>query len=114
MTTLFKFFTSVFPIFFIIIFGFVLFVFISTFSKMIKENKYNAAAPQLTVNAKVAAKRTEVSGSEFTRTKYFATFEFDSGDRTELKLSGEEYGMLSENDLGSLTFKGNQFISFNR
>ncbi|MBQ3940215.1 MAG: DUF2500 family protein, partial [Oscillospiraceae bacterium] len=40
--------------------------------------------------------------------------EFESGDRTELSLTGEQFGMLAEGDIGRLTFKGPQFLSFER
>jgi hypothetical protein len=47
-------------------------------------------------------------------TSYYVTFQFDNGDRTELHLSGKEYGMLAENDLGILTFQGTRFHTFER
>ena len=35
-----------------------------------------------------------------------ATFQVESGDRMELGVSGTEYGMLAEGDMGRLTFQG--------
>ena len=47
-------------------------------------------------------------------TTYFATFEVESGDRMELKVSDKEYGMLAEGDIGKLTFQGTRYKSFER
>ncbi|WP_338030915.1 DUF2500 domain-containing protein [Fervidibacillus halotolerans] len=47
-------------------------------------------------------------------TSYFVTFEFESGDRKEFKLSGKDYGMLAEGDFGMLTFKGTRYLGFER
>lgn len=114
-----------FPIFFIAIFGMVIFVFVSAAVKGIKENRANNASPRLTVDAKVVAKRTNVShhhhnvndvgGIHNTSfTSYYATFEVESGDRMELRLSGSEYGMLAEGDTGRLSFQGTRYLGFER
>ena len=47
-------------------------------------------------------------------TRYFATFEVESGDRMELTVPENEYGYLIEGDEGTLTFQGNLFLSFTR
>lgn len=47
-------------------------------------------------------------------TSYYATFQVESGDRMELPVSGEQYGMLAEGDMGKLTFQGTHFLSFER
>ena len=47
-------------------------------------------------------------------TSYYVTFEVDSGDRMELCVSGEEYGMLVEGDCGKLSFQGTRYLSFER
>ena len=47
-------------------------------------------------------------------TTYYATFQVESGDRMELRLSGAEYGMLAEGDRGRLTFQGTCYLSFER
>lgn len=79
----------------------------------VKHSKAVKNAPQLTVPARVATKRTDVWG-DHAHTSYYATFEFESGDRTEFSLTGEQFGMLAEGDSGRLTFKGPQFLSFER
>lgn len=111
-----------FPIFFIAIFGMVIFVFVTAGAKGIKEWKTNNASPRLTVDAKVVAKRTNVShhhhandvGMHGGSTSYYATFEVESGDRMELHLSGREYGMLAEGDTGRLSFQGTRYLGFER
>ena len=47
-------------------------------------------------------------------TTYYATFQVESGDRMELRLSGAEYGMLAEGDRGRLTVQGTRYLSFER
>ena len=45
-------------------------------------------------------------------TRYYVTFQVDSGDRMELPVSGSEYGMLVEEDRGKLSFQGTRYLSF--
>ena len=80
-------------------------------------------SPRLTVDAQVVAKRTYAGYHRYdpgvnphtTRsTSYYATFQFESGDRLELKLQGYEYGLLVEGDKGKLTFQGTRFLGFER
>lgn len=83
----------------------------------------NNNSPRLTVNAAVVSKRqnTDVhhhnnNGTMHTSssTTYYATFQFDSGDRLELCVSGGEYGLLAEGDVGELTFQGTRYLGFDR
>lgn len=41
---------------------------------------------------------------------YYATFQVESGDRMELSVSGTEYGLLAEGDMGKLTFQGTRYL----
>lgn len=102
-----------FSLFFLVVFLFIVGVFIYVVSTNIKKANHNKNSPRLTVGAKVVAKRDQVRG-ENTYTFYFATFEFESGDRIELEMEGQESGMLVEGDSGQLTFQGTKFISFTR
>ena len=72
----------------------------------------------MSAESRVAAKRTDaqyfVNNMMESRTIYYATFEFISGDRLELRVSGEEYGMLAEGDAGVLTFQGTRYLGFER
>lgn len=112
-------FSGLFSIIFIIIIGMILF----TIIKGIAQWSYNNQQPVLSVTAKVTGKRENTSHHNHmmndhmhhsTSTSYYVTFEVDSGDRMELKVSGHEYGMLSEDDLGTLTFQGTRYLGFER
>ena len=84
----------------------------------------NNHSPRLTVPATVVAKRTNVTrhldGSPngmqqyHSCTAYYATFQVESGDRMELRLAGNEYGMLVEGDRGKLSFQGTRYLGFER
>ena len=76
-------------------------------------------APKLTVSAMVVAKRDDRrrhknGNHSHYRTCYYATFQFESGDRLELQLQGHEYGLIVEGDRGNLTFQGSRYLSFER
>lgn len=110
---------AIFPIIWVVMFVFIFGMIIMTFAKNIKQERKNDQSPRLTVPATVIAKRDQVSvhhhdHHRHTSTRYFVTFQVDSGDRMELQLSGPEYGMLIEGDQGSLTFQGTRFLSFER
>ena len=49
-----------------------------------------------------------------TFTTYYVTFQVESGDRMELRLSGTEYGQLAEGDTGKLSFQGTRYLGFER
>ncbi|RDU35731.1 DUF2500 domain-containing protein [Neobacillus piezotolerans] len=111
------FFFSVFPVFFIVIFAIVIGVFLFTIVKGIGEWSSNNKQPRLTVKAVVVSKRAEVSGGSgdsSSSTWYYATFEVESGDRMELALNGQEYGLLAEGDTGELAFQGTRYLGFSR
>ncbi|WP_336587149.1 DUF2500 domain-containing protein [Bacillus spongiae] len=102
-------------IIFVIVFGSIIF---SVF-KGVAQWRKNEQSPKLSVPAIVKSKRENVSrrSSEHrhgTYTNYFVTFEFESEDRSEFQISGKEYGLLSENDNGMLTFQGSRYLGFER
>ncbi|MCM3702681.1 DUF2500 domain-containing protein [Paenibacillus macerans] len=77
--------------------------------------------PVLSVNSVIVGKRTEVSHRHDTETsvnrsdtKYYITFEVESGDRLEFVVNGLEYGQCAEGDEGKLTFQGQRYHSFER
>ena len=45
-------------------------------------------------------------------TDYFATFEFESGDRMELRIPSNQYGYIVDGDNGKLTFQGTRFLKY--
>lgn len=98
---------------FIIVFGMIIFAIITSLKQWNKNNN----SPKVSVPAQVVTKRSKTSGGSgesSASTSYYVTFQFDSGDRLELRLSGSEYGMLAEDDLGVLTFQGTRYHSFER
>ena len=116
---------SMMPLMVFLIFAFVISVFVVAAVKGIGEWNNNNHSPRLTVPAIVVAKRTNVTrhhhhhgtghvGLTSTSTTYYVTFQFASGDRTEMHISGQEYGMLVEGDRGDLTFQGTRYLGFER
>ena len=91
-------------------------------SKGVGEWNKNNHSPRLTVPATVVTKRTNVShrrsgganGHHHTSTTYYVNFELESGDRMELHLSGQEYGLLVEGDKGNLNFQDTRYLGFER
>nr|WP_204501215.1 DUF2500 domain-containing protein [Aquibacillus albus] len=111
------------PIIIMIVFVVVIGTIIFNVIKGIGQWNQNNQSPQLTVPAVVKSKRTHVSRRSHghgnhvhhgSRTDYYVTFEFESGDRSEFKVSGQEYGQIAEADLGMLTFQGTRYLGFSR
>ena len=114
-----------FPLLFLIVFVFVISTIVGTFVSKAKRERKNDQSPRVTADAKVVSKRMQVgqnrqsSGDNdmmrsYTYSKYFVTFEFESGDRVEMPVDGSEYGLLVEGDTGKLTFQGTRYLSFER
>ena len=107
-----------FTLVFVMVFG----VFVVTIIKMLGEWNKNNNSPRLTVPVTVVAKRTNVSHHHHagehhhstTSTSYYVTFQVESGDRMELRLSGSQFGLIVEGDRGLLTFQGTRFLNFER
>lgn len=120
----FDFIFNVFPIIFISMFILIFGIFIVFIVKGISQWNKNNHSPVLTVPATVVAKRTNISRHHHstgtsamhhtTSTTYYVTFQVESGDRMELNMSGQEFGMLIEGDSGRLTFQGTRYLSFER
>ncbi len=116
---MFYFIQFLFPIMFFLIFGIIVFSVV----KGISQWSYNNKQPVLSVTAKIVSKRAETSNSSTmhdghhhhsSSTFYHVTFQVESGDRMELQISGSEYGLLAEGDVGKLVFQGNRYKSFER
>ena len=116
---------TLFPLVFLLMFGFALYTLISSIAARAQEKRKNDASPRLTVPASVVTKRAQVgtthhhnaatnTGGTYYNTKYFATFQFESCDRLELSVSPGEYGMLVEGDRGQLSFQGTRYLGFVR
>ncbi|MGE7781012.1 DUF2500 domain-containing protein [Peribacillus sp. NPDC097264] len=113
---------TVAPAFIGIIFVIILILFIVNAFNGLSQWKKNEESPRLSVPAHVISKRTNVTRHDHLHdphvhsqsSSYFITWEFDSGDRTEFRISGKEFGLLAEGDMGTLTFQGTRFIDFSR
>lgn len=106
-------FFGLFPLFFTIMFCVVFGTILSALFKGAKQNHRNNHSPRVTSDATVVTKRTHVWG-DHSHTDYYATFQFDSGDRLELEVPHNEFGYLVEGDKGKLTFQGTRFLEFER
>jgi hypothetical protein len=104
---------TVFPIFFIIVAGIILFSII----RGIRVWSNNNSQPRLNVEAVVVSKRTHVrhgGNDHHSSTWYYVTFQVESGDRMEFGVNGREYGQLAEGDRGELIFQGTRYHGFSR
>ena len=117
------FFGGGFQVVFLLIFFCILGIFVVTIARGIGQWNKNNHSPRLTVDATVVAKRTDVTshhhgamqtGHFASATTYYVTFEVESGDRMELSMPGEAFGMLAEGDRGKLSFQGTRFLGFER
>ena len=104
-----------FTLVFILVFG----IIIVTIVRGIGQWNKNNHSPRFTVPATVVSKRTNVLHHHHDHhthhsTNYYVTFQVDSGDRMELHMTGQEYGMLVEGDKGYLTFQGTRYLGFER
>ena len=108
-----------------LIFRLVIGVFIVAAVKGIGQWNKNNNAPRLSVPATVVSKRENVSRHHHggagvhhhhhhTSTSYYVTFQVESGDRMELHMTGQEYGLLVEGDRGTLHFQGTRYLGFDR
>ncbi len=115
---------AIFPLLFLSVFGLVFYTILSGLVRDARREKKNDAAPRLTVDAAVVAKREEMTSHRHRssngmhhnhyNTRYYVSFQFESGDRLELPLEGFEYGMLVEGDRGKLSFQGTRYLGFER
>lgn len=106
-----------FPIFFVIILGIIVISISGSLKRYLVNNKH----PILIVTSTIVSKRTEVSHRHDNElsvnrsdTKYYVTFEVESGDRLEFNVSGSDYGQCSVGDEGKLTFQGSRYQGFER
>ncbi|HEY9735685.1 MAG TPA: DUF2500 domain-containing protein [Trichocoleus sp.] len=108
-------------IFLIVIVG-LIYAVVSAIAKWHHNNQQSVES----VSAQVVAKRIRVSGRSSpnydgtltagrrTTTFYYCTFEDPQGTRREFRVAGSEYGQLVEGDLGTLTYQGSRYKSFQR
>lgn len=104
---------GLFQILFLLMFGLVFGTIVATIVRNGKQNRKNDNSPRLTSEATVVTKRTKVWG-DHSHTVYYATFQFESGDRLELEIPHNQFGFLVEGDRGKLSFQGTRFLGFER
>ena len=118
-------FFDLFPFFFVIVFIIVIGTFIFAAIKGFSTWNKNNHSPILRIPAVIVAKRGHTSHHHHNHhhgemhhssssTSYYATFEFDNGERLELNVPTGEFGYMAEGDKGNLTFQGTRFKSFER
>ena len=112
----FSLFSTLFPIMFMVVFVIVIGTFVVVAVKGVAEWSRNNASPRLSSPATVVAKREQHYSHHNGGggTTYYATFQFESGDRMELRLPDREAGLLAEGDRGMLHFQGTRFLGFDR
>lgn len=113
-------FEILFTLTFVLAFGIVLTSVIRGLFEWGKNNR----SPRLTVPATVVSKRSSFHSNHHNHhngmhhtthsTTYYVTFQVESGDRMELNLSGQDFGMLVEGDRGYLSFQGTRYLGFER
>ncbi len=119
---------SVIPILFSVVWVAVAIFILTRVVRAAKQSRTNAASPRIVAPATLVVKRTgftthsamrgmgnQTALSDTTHTAYyFATFEFLSGDRMEFSVDAGFYGLSMESDHGMLTFRGTEFLDFQR
>ena len=74
--------------------------------------------PVYNMAAEVKGKRTLVEADPehpgASRTRYFLTFHKRDGNRVEMEVPGEDYGLAAEGDEGILVWEGDEFVVFKR
>lgn len=115
---------TLFPVMFFAVFALIIGTFIVFLVKGLSQWSKNNASPVLTVEAKVVTKRADVSNRldsdsdgmthRHSSTSYYVTFQVESGDRMELHVPDQEFGLLVEGDRGRLTFQGTRYHGFVR
>jgi hypothetical protein len=105
------------PIFVGFIFVIVIGIFIFKIGKGITEYASNKSKEVVTIPARVISKRPHTwggTGNTSAHTSYFMTFELENGERLEVPVKSNFYGLHVEGDVGMLTHQGTQMISFER
>ena len=117
---------NIMPVFVILVFAIVIIMLLVVAVRGVSRWHQNNQSPVLTVEAEIVAKRADVTHHNHhtgtdggmmhttSSTSYYATFQVESGDRMELYIPRNEYGMLAEGDRGRLTFQGTRYLRFER
>ena len=87
-------------------------------TSMVNVEEKQGEKPVYSMEAEVKGKRTLVEpdpeNPAVPRTTYYLTFHKRDGNRIEMKVPGEDYGLAAEGDEGILVWQGDEFIVFKR
>jgi hypothetical protein len=94
-------------------------LFFAVVAKNIAQWFKNENSPRLTVPAKIVDMQRKThhhhsNGHHHHTHSYHVTFEVESGDRMELKVSRSEYDVLAVGDSGRVSFQGTRYLGFER
>ena len=111
---------SIFPVIWSIMFLLIFGLIIVTIVRGLKQWNKNNHSPRLTVDARVLAKRHDVSRRRSagehhhyrTVNTYYVTFEVESGDRMELRVTRVQYDTLYIGAQGRVSFQGTRYLGF--
>lgn len=91
---------------------------VAKLTSMVNVEEKQGKAPVYHVEATVKGKRMLVAPKDdepaMMQTTYFLTFQKRDGNRVELRVPGEDYGLAAEGDEGILVWQGEEFVVFKR
>jgi len=91
---------------------------VAKITSMVHIEEKQGEKPVYNMQAIVKGKRTLVEpdpeNPSVPKTTYFLTFHKRDGNRVELRVPGEDYGLAAEGDEGILVWQGDEFIVFKR
>ena len=79
-----------------------------------KEGKKPVYSMEATVKGKRTLVEADPENPSVPKTTYFLTFHKRDGNRVEMQVPGEDYGLAAEGDEGILVWQGDEFIVFKR
>ena len=95
-------------------------LFFAVIAKNIAQWFQNENSPRLTVPARIVDMQRKThhhhhaNGHHHHSHTYHVTFEVESGDRMELKVSRSEYDALTVGESGNVSFQGTRYLGFER
>jgi len=94
-------------------------LFFAVLAKNIAQWFKNENSPRLTVPAKIVDMRRKThhhhsGGHHHHSHSYHVTFEVESGDQMELRVTRMEYGNLAVGDSGKVSFQGTRYLGFEK
>lgn len=91
-------------------FAAVIIIMMITVSRAVGSSRKNYSLPRISAPARVVSKRSYAASEK--AKAYFITFEYQTGDRAEYRVSSDAYLYFAEGDEGTITVRGTEFISF--